>query len=376
MIKEIRKKAKKSLSLFHNIFVVIDIISDFLNKSNIFMNFKNEILSCLGKEDFHCTKNLNSLLQKRELLPTESQKTLGLHQLYFLIGKLEKANLKLTSLCFWRSTSMFLLNIFLKAEKTLNNDQERRSMNELIPINYDDEEPTISARDLHKALDVQSRFSRWFDSNKELFVEGEDYNKCTSSTVVNNGAVRELEDYKITVLMAKHLAMMSRTEKGKQIRDYLIDLEKAWNTPEQVFARALKMADQTIAKLKDTNKSLVEKIEADRPKTIFADAVSASHTSILIGDLAKLICQNGYQIGQKRLFQWMRDNGYLMVSGSSRNMPKQKYVEQGLFEIKESNVQNPDGSVRITRTTKVSGKGQLYFVNKFLGQETEKADGD
>ena len=91
--------------------------------------------------------------------------------------------------------------------------------------------------------------------------------------------------------------------------------------------------------------------------------------------LAKLICQNGYQIGQKRLFQWMRDNGYLMVSGSSRNMPKQKYVEQGLFEIKESNVQNPDGSVRITRTTKVSGKGQLYFVNKFLGQETEKADG-
>lgn len=376
MIKEIRKKAKKSLSLFHNIFVVIDIISDFLNKSNIFMNFKNEILSCLGKEDFHCTKNLNSLLQKRELLPTESQKTLGLHQLYFLIGKLEKANLKLTSLCFWQSTSMFLLNTSLKAEKTLNNDQERRSMNELIPINYDDEEPTISARDLHKALDVQSRFSRWFDSNKELFVEGEDYNKCTSSTVVNNGAVRELEDYKITVLMAKHLAMMSRTEKGKQIRDYLIDLEKAWNTPEQVFARALKMADQTIAKLKDTNKSLVEKIEADRPKTIFADAVSASHTSILIGDLAKLICQNGYQIGQKRLFQWMRDNGYLMVSGSSRNMPKQKYVEQGLFEIKESNVQNPDGSVRITRTTKVSGKGQLYFVNKFLGQETEKADGD
>lgn len=376
MIKEIRKKAKKSLSLFHNIFVVIDNISDFLNKSNIFMNFKNEILSCLGKEDFHCTKNLNSLLQKRELLPTESQKTLGLHQLYFLIGKLEKANLKLTSLCFWQSTSMFLLNTSLKAEKTLNNDQERRSMNELIPINYDDEEPTISARDLHKALDVQSRFSRWFDSNKELFVEGEDYNKCTSSTVVNNGAVRELEDYKITVLMAKHLAMMSRTEKGKQIRDYLIDLEKAWNTPEQVFARALKMADQTIAKLKDTNKSLVEKIEADRPKTIFADAVSASHTSILIGDLAKLICQNGYQIGQKRLFQWMRDNGYLMVSGSSRNMPKQKYVEQGLFEIKESNVQNPDGSVRITRTTKVSGKGQLYFVNKFLGQETEKADGD
>ena len=101
-------------------------------------------------------------------------------------------------------------------------------------------------------------------------------------------------------------------------------------------------------------------------------AVSASRTSILIGDLAKLICQNGFQIGQKRLFDWLRDNAYLMKHGASRNMPVQRYVEQGLFEIKESNVQNPDGSVRITRTTKVTGKGQVYFVNKFLNCGGEK----
>lgn len=252
-------------------------------------------------------------------------------------------------------------------------------MNELISINYDGEQPTVSARQLHKSLEISKRFSAWFETNSQGFIENEDYTSVLTGTEVqNNGGVqiRELQDYSLSVDMAKHICLMSRTGKGKECRQYLIDLEKAWNTPEQVFARALKMADQTIAKLKDTNKSLVEKIEADRPKTIFADAVSASHTSILIGDLAKLICQNGYQIGQKRLFQWMRDNGYLMVSGSSRNMPKQKYVEQGLFEIKESNVQNPDGSVRITRTTKVSGKGQLYFVNKFLGQEAEKADSD
>lgn len=242
-------------------------------------------------------------------------------------------------------------------------------------INYDGDEPTVSARELHKSLEISKRFSAWFETNSQGFVENEDYTSVLTGTEVqNNGGVqiRELQDYSLTVDMAKHICLMSRTEKGKECRQYLIDLEKAWNTPEQVFARALKMADQTIAKLKDTNKSLTEKIEADRPKTIFADAISASHTSILIGDLAKLICQNGYQIGQKRLFQWMRDNGYLMVSGSSRNMPKQKYVEQGLFEIKESNVQNPDGSVRITRTTKVSGKGQLYFVNKFLGREDRK----
>lgn len=137
----------------------------------------------------------------------------------------------------------------------------------------------------------------------------------------------------------------------------------------ELMAKAILVAQKTIEHKNQIIEQQNKKIEADRPKTIFADAVSTSHTSILVGDLAKLICQNGYQIGQKRLFQWMRDNGYLMVSGSSRNMPKQKYVEQGLFEIKESNVQNPDGSVRITRTTKVSGKGQLYFVNKFLGQE-------
>ena len=245
-------------------------------------------------------------------------------------------------------------------------------MSELIPINYDGKQPMVSARQLHKALEISKRFSAWFETNSQGFIENEDYTSVLTGTEVqNNGGVqiRELQDYSLSVDMAKHICLMSRTEKGKECRQYLLDLEKAWNTPEQVFARALKMADQTIAKLQDTNKFLEQKIESDRPKTIFADAVSTSKSSILIGDLAKLICQNGYQIGQKRLFQWMRDNGYLIKSGFSYNMPMQRYVEQGLFEVKESNVQNPDGSVRITRTTKVSGKGQVYFVNKFLGRK-------
>lgn len=106
-----------------------------------------------------------------------------------------------------------------------------------------------------------------------------------------------------------------------------------------------------------------------KPKSIFADAVASSKSSILIGELAKLICQNGYPIGQRRLFKWMRENGYLMKQGESYNMPMQRYVESGLFEVKESSVSNPDGSVRLTRTTKVTGKGQVYFINKFLKQE-------
>ena len=107
-----------------------------------------------------------------------------------------------------------------------------------------------------------------------------------------------------------------------------------------------------------------------RPKEIFADAVATSHTSILIGDLAKLLKQNGIDMGQKRLFNWMRDNGFLIKrKGSDWNMPTQKSMELKLFEVKESTAQNPDGSVRINKTTKVTGKGQQYFINKFLGEK-------
>ena len=111
-----------------------------------------------------------------------------------------------------------------------------------------------------------------------------------------------------------------------------------------------------------------KEIQRMRPKEIFADAVSTSHTSILIGDLAKLLKQNGVDTGQKRLFCWMRENGDLIRrQGSDWNMPTQKAMEMGLFEVKESTINNPDGSVRINKTTKVTGKGQQYFINKFLG---------
>ena len=140
---------------------------------------------------------------------------------------------------------------------------------------------------------------------------------------------------------------------------------------DELMAKALLVANNKIAERDKIIEQKQARIEQMKPKAIFADAVSASHTSILVGDLAKLICQNGYKIGQNRLFDWLRDNGYLMKYGTSRNMPQQKYVEQGLFEVKESNLQNPDGSVRITRTPKVTGKGQIYFVNKFIGKDRQ-----
>lgn len=135
-------------------------------------------------------------------------------------------------------------------------------------------------------------------------------------------------------------------------------------TDAELMAKALIVAQKQI---EERNMQ----IEQMQPKALFADAVSASKTSILIGDLAKLIRQNGIEIGQKRLFEWLRNKGYLIKSGDSKNMPTQRSIEQGLFEIKESNIQHSDGTIRITKTTKVTGKGQIYFVNKFLKQTEE-----
>ena len=233
----------------------------------------------------------------------------------------------------------------------------------LIPINYEGEQPTVSARDLHEALEIKSKYADWFKNMSAYgFVENMDY--FTFSKNLENGG--RTIDHNISVDMAKQICMIQRSEKGKLYRQYFVDLEKAWNTPEQVMARALKLADRTIDTLKEENKKLIEDNERMKPKVIFADAVSASTSSILIGDLAKLLRQNGVDTGQKRLFEQLRNEGYLMKTGSSRNMPTQRYVADGLFQIKETVISNPDGSVRMTKTTKVTGKGQQYFLNKYL----------
>lgn len=247
-------------------------------------------------------------------------------------------------------------------------------MNELIRINYDAEQPAVSARDLHEGLEVKTAFKDWFPRMTEYgFTEGADFNMLKNERVQiegNREVKRELIDYQISVDMAKQICMIQRTEKGRQYRQYFLDLEKVWNTPEQIFARALKMADKEIKKLKSNNSLLLQDNQRMKPKEIFANAVAASHTSILIGDLAKLLKQNGYETGQKRLFEQLRQEGFLIKSGSSKNMPTQKAMELELFEVKETSITNPDGSVRITKTTKVTGKGQQYFINRYLDKNS------
>lgn len=177
------------------------------------------------------------------------------------------------------------------------------------------------------------------------------------------GNQTEYLDHALTISMAKEISMIQRNDKGKQARRYFIQVEEAWNSPEMIMKRALQIADKKIV-------SLEEKIEQDKPKTIFADAVATSKTSILVGELAKLLKQNGVDMGQNKLFTWLRANGFLIKrKGSDWNMPTQRSMDLGIFEIKETNVQHADGHVSINKTPKVTGKGQQYFINKFLNEK-------
>ena len=239
-------------------------------------------------------------------------------------------------------------------------------MNELLKVNYDNERITLSARELHEYLEVGTQFKDWFPRMKEYgFTEGVDFNplKIEQVRIEGNREVkRELQDYQITLDMAKEIAMIQRSEKGKQVRQYFIQIEKDWNSPDKVMARALNIANQRIETLQIENKEL-------KPKAFFADAVATAESSCLVGKLAKIIKANGCDIGQKRLFEWLRANGYLMCRGEAYNQPTQKSMELGLMEIKKRVIDNPDGSKRVTTTTKITGKGQVYFVNKFCKKD-------
>ena len=138
-------------------------------------------------------------------------------------------------------------------------------------------------------------------------------------------------------------------------------LEKALTSPDFLIRLATELKTE-----KEKRLAAEKQVELDRPKVVFADAVNVSKDGMLIGMLAKLLHQNGVDIGLKRLFQWMRDKGYLMKNGTDKNMPTQKARELGLFKVKERTIDNPDGSVKLTRTTLCTGKGQQYFINKFM----------
>lgn len=233
---------------------------------------------------------------------------------------------------------------------------------DLIKVTYENDTPTVSARELHEYLGVGSDFTHWFKRMCEYgFTEGIDF----SPFLTESTGGRPAQDAALTIEMGKEICMLQRNERGKQARQYFIQLEKDWNSPEKVMARALKIANNKINHLES-------KVQQDAPKVLFADAVAASHAPMLIGELAKILKQNGVDTGEKRLFQWLRENGYLIKRfGTDFNAPTQRAMDLGLFEVKETAVTHSDGHVTINRTTKVTGKGQQYFINRFLGKAAE-----
>ena len=234
-------------------------------------------------------------------------------------------------------------------------------MNELIKITTNKVgEPTVLGRELHEFLGVTTRYNDWFPRMVEYgFTEGKDFYSFLSKTSETGG--RPSTDHLLTIDMAKEICMIQRTEVGKQARQYFIQVEKDYNSPEKIMARALRIAEKELSTLKLD-------VERMKPKEIFADSVASSQSTILIGELAKILKANGFETGQKRLFETLRQDGFLIKrNGSDYNMPTQKAMELGLFEIKETVITNPDGSIRVSKTTKVTGKGQIYFVNHYCG---------
>jgi len=229
-------------------------------------------------------------------------------------------------------------------------------MNELLKVNAENQ--TVSARDLHDALEATERYSTWFERFSVGFVEGEDYTTVNKLTQVqNNGGIQErvLTDHECSVDMAKHICLMSRTEKGKECRQYLIDLEKAWNTPEQVMARALKLADQTIASLNKT-------IETMKPKVEFFEAVTDSKDAISMADVAKVLDFGG---GRNTLFKILRQEKILQKD----NRPYQEYIDRGFFRVVEQKYDKGYGETGINIKTLVFQKGVEYIRKLLMKRE-------
>ena len=246
--------------------------------------------------------------------------------------------------------------------------EERIVLNKDFRIYGDHENPLFLAKDV----------AEWIEhSNSRSMLDSVDGTEKVVRNVYTLGGNQEswflTEDglYEVLMQSRKPIAKAFKKEVKEILKSvrkhgaYMTDrtLEEALANPDFGIKLLTKLKEE-----KEARKKLEEKIEEDKPKVLFADAVSSSNTSILIGDLAKILKQNGYNTGQKRLFEILRGEGYLMKSGSSRNMPTQKAMEMKLFEVKETTINNPDGSIRLTKTTQVTGTGQRYFINYFLAK--------
>ena len=230
--------------------------------------------------------------------------------------------------------------------------------NGLIKIYENDrQEQVVNARELHEKLESKRDFSNWITDRiqKYDFIENVDF----TTILLKSTGGRPRTEYALTLDTAKEIAMVENNEQGRKIRRYFIEVEKK--------ARNMFEIPKTLPEALRKAAELAEQLEEQKPKVLFADSVETSKNSVLINELAKILKQNGYEIGQNRLFEKLRNEGYLIKQkGQNWNLPTQKAMDLGLFEVKKTVVNKPNGEVITKPTTKVTGKGQIYFVNKFL----------
>ena len=239
-------------------------------------------------------------------------------------------------------------------------------MNELIKVTTNEKGiKIVSARELYDFLEVSERFSRFMDRNLEYGFElNVDYAPYQNVHPSNN---QEFLDYALTLDTAKEISMLQRSEKGKLARQYFIACEKKLL---QIVPRThLEVLQSEMALLIESERIKNEliiantKIESDKPKVVFAESVIGSSNSILVRQSAKDLCDDGFEIGQNRLFEWFREKKYLNVD----NEPYQQYVAQGLFEVITRTI-GSGSETFTTKTTKITGSGQVYFANKIKTQ--------
>lgn len=242
-------------------------------------------------------------------------------------------------------------------------------MQELIHIKVENDKQLVSARDLYKGLEIKTRFSLWVNQNFKSFEEKQDFMSVVTTTDMPNGGTKRIQDYVLTIDMAKELCMMSKTSKGKEVRKYFIQVEKNWNNPDMIMQRALNIASSRVKLLENKNKELedvnakqAEKIAKDADDVVFAKAIRYSHHAITIAELADILTQNGFVIGRNQLFQLLRQAKYLSHQRSTWNLPMTDKVKREYFRITH----------RLTRDGRpysqvfVTPKGQRHIINKAL----------
>lgn len=249
-------------------------------------------------------------------------------------------------------------------------------MNELIKVNYENtEQPTVSGRELHKALGVKTEYKDWFPRMCDYgFTDGVDFNTLKKERVQiegNRSVTRTIIDHQLTVDMAKELCMIQRSDKGKIIRQYFIAIEKQWNTPEAIMARALQIANTKLNLLEEKNQLLEQKIEADKPFTEHGKIVSDSTDCVDFAEFAK-ITNSRFGLGRNRLFEYLRNKGVL----TKDNIPYQKYINAGLFKVIQTKKESQYGTKVFSKTI-ITGKGQhelIKVIDKWFAKDAQRGD--